>query len=145
MKLCAMKNKPTEKEIVSAVLELFKKSGFKIRITEAQFCERFIDILCADNWKKQVIAIEAKVNAPSRAFEQAVRYKYIADYVYVALFKNGCNKLARQLANETDIGLIFVSKNKLGNYVAKVEIVPSPSGVKDKRLKKYVLDVNSIN
>jgi len=142
--MVAKRNKiPSEQKIVRAVVALFKRKGYKNQQTEVQFCERFVDMLC---WKnpaiKEVVAIEAKVNAPTRAFEQASRYRYIADYVYVAILKNGCNKKSVELAETTGIGLIFVKRDSLNRYHATIEINPQKSIYKDKNLTRYILRTN---
>lgn len=141
-----VKNKPkvTERKIVKAVSALLKKKGYNVRNEEVQFCERFIDILC---WKNEsrtdIVAVEAKVKAPTKAFEQASRYRYIADYVYVAVLKNGCNKKSIELSTSTGIGLIFVRRDSLDRYYATIEIRPKKSIYKDDGLVKYVLGDNS--
>ena len=132
-------NKPSEQKMVKAVSSLFRNRGYRKQITEAQFCERFIDILCMNKKTKKLVAIEAKVNAPSKAFEQASRYRYIADYVYVAILKNGCNKKAIELSHKTGIGLIFVRRDTWDRYYAEVKIKPEKSEHKDDNLIKYVL------
>jgi len=134
------RKRPSELKLVKAVSSLFRDRGYKEQITEAQFCERFIDILCMNKKTKKFAAIEAKVNAPSKAFEQASRYRYIADYVYVAILKNGCNKKAIELSHKTGIGLIFVRRDTWDRYYAEVKIKPKKSEHKDSNLIKYVLE-----
>ena len=135
--------KPSEKKMVKAVSNLFRNKGFINQKTEAQICERFIDLACWDKKGKEIIAVEAKVKAPARAFEQASRYGYVADYVYVAILRNGCNKRAKELAIETGIGLIFVRRDSLDRYYADVERKPAKSKYKDKNLTKYILGVTT--
>src|SRR3990172_5549372 len=103
--------KPSERKMVEAILNLFRRQGINSLFTEVQFCDRYIDILCFDDRNHTFFAVEAKVNAPSKAFRQAGKYKYIADYVYVAILKNGSNKTALELSKDTGIGLIFVKRD----------------------------------
>ena len=135
-----IKNKPSEERIVNSVAMFFKRKGYSKQKKEFQLCERYIDLLC-DNGKK-MIAVEAKVNAPTQAFSQAKRYAHIADYVYVAILKNGCNKKAIELSKVTGIGLIFVKRDSLDRYTAKLEIKPKRSKKKDKQLAQYIKLVN---
>ncbi len=131
------KSNPSEKKIVAAVAKLLRKNGYINQKTEAQICERFIDLVCWDKRKKKIVAVEAKVKAPSKAFEQAMRYRYVADHVYVAILRNGCNKRAIELSDRTGIGLIFVRRDSLERYYAKIEIEPVKSELKNEKLAKY--------
>lgn len=133
------KTNPSEQSLVKAVSTLLRSQGYKYQKTEVQFCERFIDVLCWRKRSNKVVAVEAKVKAPTKAFEQASRYRYVADYVYVAILKNGCNKRAIELATTTGIGLIFVRGDSLNRYYAKIEIEPKKSSYKDKNLTKHIL------
>jgi len=132
---------PSEKKLVKAVSKLLRKKGYTNQKTEAQICERFIDLACWDTKGKNIVAVEAKVKAPAKAFEQALRYRYVADYVYVAILRNGCNKRATELAVKTGIGLIFVKRDSLDRYYASVERKPTKSKYKDENLAKYILGV----
>lgn len=134
------KIKPSEKKIVKAVSTLFKKIGLLNQKTEVQVCERFIDLACWDERRKRITAVEAKVKAPAKAFEQALRYRYVADYVYVAILKNGCNNRAIELSKETGIGLIFVRRDSIDRYYANIMIESRESKYKDHKLAKYFLD-----
>ena len=136
-------NNPSEKKIVDAVVRMFQRRGIKSFKKEVQFCERCIDILFLAEKTKNFFAIEAKVNAPSQAFEQAERYKYVADYVYVAILKNGSNKTAIRLSKDKDIGLIFVKRDSLDRYYAETVIEPKPSTYKDIVVANYVWDVKN--
>ncbi len=138
-------NKPSEKKIVRAVLNLFRRKGINFLFTEVQFCERRVDILCLNEKTKRFFAVEAKVNAPYKAFIQAERYKYIADYVYVAILKNGSNKTALELSKNTGIGLIFVKRDSLDRYKAEIAISPEMSKYKDIKIANYIWTVNTKN
>lgn len=135
------KIKPSEAKIVKAVSSLFKKAGLEIRKTELQICERFIDLACWNRDMAKVVAVEAKVKAPAKAFEQALRYRYVADYVYVAILKNGCNERAIELSKKTGIGLIFVRRDSSDRYYARVEIESLKSKFKDANLAKYFMNL----
>jgi len=140
-----VKDKPklSERKIVKAVSALLEKKGYNVRKEEVQFCERFIDILCWKNKSRSdIVAVEAKVKAPTKAFEQASRYRYIADYVYVAILRDSCNKKSIELSTSTGIGLIFVRRDSLDRYYATIEIKPKKSIYKDNGLVKYVLGDN---
>lgn len=130
---------PSEKKIVKAVSKLLKKKGYINQRTEAQICERFIDLVCWGTKDKGIVAVEAKVKAPAKAFEQALRYRHVADYVYVAILRNGCNKRAIELAAKTDVGLIFVRRDSLDRYYASIEKRSTKSQYKDENLAKYIL------
>lgn len=134
------KNNPSEKKMVKAISNLFRREGYNNQRTESQFCEKFIDFICWDKKAIKVIAVEAKVKSPAKAFKQASMYKYVADYVYVAVLKNGRNERAIELATATGIGLIFVRRDILDRYCAKIKIVPNESNYKDESLTKYILD-----
>jgi len=133
------KNNPSEKRMVEAISALFRREGYNNQRTEAQFCERFIDFICWDKKSTKVVAVEAKVKSPAKAFEQASMYRYIADYVYVAVLKNGRNERAIELAMATSIGLIFVRRDILDRYHATIKVATNKSGYKDKNLTKYIL------
>ena len=133
--------RPSEKKMVVAVLNLFRRRGVRFLRREVQFCERHIDILCLDDRNENFFAVEAKVNAPSKAFSQARRYKYVADYVYVAILKNGTNKKALELSEKTGIGLIFVKRDSLDRYSAEVAINPKISDCKDTIIANYVWNI----
>jgi len=134
------KNNPSEKNMVEAVSDLFRREGYNNQRTEVQFCEKFIDFICWDKKATKIVAVEAKVKSPAKAFEQASMYRYVADHVYVAVLKNGRNERAIELAIATGIGLIFVRRDILDRYCAKIKIVPNKSNYKDKNLTKYILD-----
>ncbi len=134
------KNNPSEKKMVKAISNLFRREGYNNQRTESQFCEKFIDFICWDKNAIKVIAVEAKVKSPAKAFKQASMYKYVADYVYVAVLKNGRNERAIELATATGIGLIFVRRDILDRYCAKIKLVPNESNYKDESLTKYILD-----
>ena len=131
---------PSEKKIVDAAAKLLRKNGYINQKVEAQICERFIDLVCCDKKKKNIAAVEGKVKAPAKPFEQALRYRYVADYVYVAILRNGCNKRATELSEKTGIGLIFVRRDSLERYYANIEIKPAKSKYKDEKLTRYFLD-----
>ena len=140
-----MKKKPSEKKMVGSILNLFRRKGLNFLFTEVQFCERYIDVLCLDEKKQKLFAVEAKVKAPSRAFGQAERYKYIADYVYVAVLKNGSNKTALELSKNTGIGLMFVRRDSLDRYYAEIAIKPKISNFKDVAIANYVWNLKTGN
>jgi len=131
--------KPSEKKIVEAVSKLLKKNGCIHQRIEVQICERFIDLICWGTKDNGIVAVEAKVKAPAKAFEQALRYRHVADYVYVAILRNGCNKRAIELSAKTGIGLIFVRRDSLNRYYATIEKRPTKSQYKDENLTKYIL------
>lgn len=110
-----------ENSIVEAVIDFFTKDTTAISIRELQLCEKFIDIYIYDYIQKKYIAVEAKVNATSKAFDQASKYVHVAEYVYVAILKNSSNKKAIELSHKTGIGLILVEKNEK-NEITNVEI-----------------------
>jgi len=131
--------RPKETEIVRSVSRLLMKSGYINQRTEVQICEKFIDLVCWDITEGNVIAVEAKVSATSRAFEQASRYLYVADYVYVAMLNNSRNSVAKKLSKETGIGLILVRKDSLDRYYAKVDREPIRSKHKSKNLVRGLI------
>lgn len=135
--------KPSEKKMVEAILNLFRRKGLNSLFTEVQFCERYIDVLCLDDKTQKFLAVEAKVKAPSSAFRQAERYKYIADYVYVAVLENGSNKTALELSERTGIGLMFVRRDSLNRYYAKIAINPKISDCKDTVIADYVWNLRT--
>jgi len=114
-----IKNRIAETKIVQAVENLFNFNGITEQFKEVKFCERSIDLFAKD--KEFHIAVEAKVNAISQAFKQAERYRYVADYLYVALLKNSSNKRALELSESTGIGIIFVEGNTEDDLIAYFE------------------------
>ena len=113
------KNKPQEIKIVEAV-ERFIISKWKVKSRrEIPFCERSLDLFLKKKNGK-FVSVEAKVDAPSKAFKQASRYKYISDYIYVAILENKSNILSNTLAKETGIGLILVKRDSLDRYYARI-------------------------
>lgn len=130
------KNIINEDLIVDAVCEYFKKNNSQV-FTEVQLFEKFIDIYCK-NTNNNYIAIEAKVNSPTRAFQQACKYKYIADFVYVAILKNNSNKTAIRLAEETGIGLMLIEKNENCGFNLTIEKNPNQSDIYIEKLANHI-------
>lgn len=97
-----------ETAIVDAVEKYFTMRGFEPVLREVQAGERFVDLMCADPSTGDVYAVEAKVSATQRAFQQAARYQLIADYSFVAMPYRTNNSTALALAEETGIGLLLV-------------------------------------
>lgn len=125
-----------EKELVTALVDFYKAAGSKV-VTEVQLFERFIDILIIDK-DDSLIAIEAKINSPSKAFQQAERYRYVADNVYVATPKNRSNKTAIELANRTGIGLILISKQTKNDFVFEIVKSPTYNSIKKISISNYI-------
>jgi hypothetical protein len=137
----------SEKEISEltinlAVIRLFRRIGITRYIREAQFCERYIDFIGEDN-NHVIHAVESKVNSVKRAFSQALRYRHTADYVYVAVLENGSNRTATRLSCETGVGLIFVGRDSMNRFRARLAIPPQRSGMKDEKIAQYVWSLNS--
>jgi hypothetical protein len=128
----------TEKELVAALVKNFKQNRMEVR-TEVQLFERFIDIIAFNEFN--LLAIEAKINSPSRAFRQAFRYKIISDYTYVALPKNKSNIRAIQLAEETGIGLLLVTKDG-DQCTVETAIESKISEFKDINIMNYIMELN---
>jgi RecB family endonuclease NucS len=104
----ARHSRPPEQVIVQATERYFESQGFPDFVSEAPAGGRRIDLLCMDARRHEYHAIEAKVDAPTHAFIQASRYRFFADYCYVALLAGRTNRTATRLAEESGIGLILV-------------------------------------
>ncbi|MDD2524324.1 MAG: hypothetical protein PHT81_05720 [Endomicrobiaceae bacterium] len=111
--------KASEIKIVEAVERFILKKWEVVSKREIPFCERSLDVFLKKR-DGSYVAIEAKVDATSKAFKQADRYKYIADYVYVAILENRSNTLANMLSKETGIGLILVKRDSLNRYYVRL-------------------------
>lgn len=129
----------SEKELVAVLVQSFKQNQMTVR-TEVQLFERFVDIIAYDRIK--FVAIEAKINSPTRAFKQASRYKIISDYTYVAVPRNGTNFKAYKLAEETGIGLLLVSKED-GKYTIEKVIESKISDSKNDYILNYIMGLNN--
>ena len=121
--------RPPERVIVEATERYFKSRGLPNIVSEAPAGARRIDLLCRDQKHQEYHAIEAKVDAPTHAFVQASRYRFFANYCYVALLTGHTNRTATQLARESGIGLILVAwMPEHGFYEATLVVAPEPSG-----------------
>jgi hypothetical protein len=128
---------------VDAVLDLFKNMGCTC-LTEAQFGEKYVDIFCYDDRNKRFFAVEAKVDSPTRAFNQAMKYKFIANSVYVATLKNSSNRKAIQLSEDKGIGLIFVERVNSNQCNAEIYKESRISDWFEPSLANHVLEMNSV-
>ena len=128
--------------IVDTVCEYLKMNNNNV-YTEVQLFEKFIDIF-SKNINNNYIAIEAKVNSPTKAFEQANKYKYIADYVYVAILKNNSNKTAIRLAEETGIGLMFIEETENLKFKLTIEKEADKSNIYIDNLANQIWKAKSI-
>jgi hypothetical protein len=128
-----MRIRPEEGFIVSATARLLQRIGVKLQMREVQFCEKFLD-LYARGKGSSYVAVEAKVFSPTRAFKQASLYALIARKVYVAEMATVGDSRAKELANQTGIGLILVRRTKIGRYVAKISVKAKPSPIFEPRL-----------
>lgn len=133
--------RPQETRLVEAVARLFRRMGFQEIKTEVQFCERFLDIVARMRPTGGLVAVEAKVNSPSRAFRQAARYFHVAQRVYVAQFAKSPTSLAIDLAKSTGIGLIVVKADRLGRLAAAIHIEGRPSNLFDRKLASRIWDL----
>jgi predicted RecB family endonuclease len=127
----------SEQELVSVIVGDFLKRNLKV-ITEVQLFERYIDVFAYDT--NRHYAIEVKLKSPYNAFKQALRYRIISDYTYVAVPKNSTNNTAIRLAQETGIGLILVTK-KDNSYYLEVAVESVLSGCKDDRITDYIVQL----
>lgn len=132
----------SELTINNAVIRLFNRIGITRYIREAQFCERYIDVIGEDD-NHSIHAVESKVSSVKRAFSQALRYRHAADYVYVAVPENGSNWSATRLSCDTGVGLIFVRRDSLNRCRARVAITPQRSMMKSERIACHVWSLNS--
>ena len=124
----ARSSRPAERDIVEATARYFKARGIPTFVSEAPAGGRRIDLMCMDEHHHEYHAIEAKVDAPTHAFIQASRYRFFANYCYVALLAGRTNKTATQLAEESGIGLILVVwAPEHGSYEAKLAVTPKRS------------------
>jgi hypothetical protein len=113
-----------EVAIVDAVEKYFTTRGFGPVLREVQAGERFVDLMCADPSTGDIYAVEAKVSATQRAFQQAERYQLIADYSLVAMPYRAKNSTALTLAKETGIGLLLV--DVAGHGIQRVDVCSPP-------------------
>ena len=127
-----------EKKITEAVIRLFDKElDFEYKL-EVQFCAKFLDLYLFDRQNDNFIAVESKVNSVTRAFDQALNYRHLATFVYVALYRNNTNKKAIELSNKTGIGLILVKRDKLNRYYAELTISAKRSKFHNNKIAEYV-------
>lgn len=118
-----------EQDLVGPVRRLLRRMGYEHIVSEAQFVGYFVDLLAVrpdrqTSGQEEYAAVELKVASPSRAFKQAMRYQYIASWVFVAILENGTNTTARRYTESTGIGLIGVRADALGRMTARI-IAPS--------------------
>ncbi len=127
-----------EKKITEAVIRLFDKEHDFEHKLEVQFCTKFLDLYSYDKQNDNFIAVESKVNSVSRAFNQALNYRHLATFVYVALYRNRTNKKAIELSSSTGIGLILVKRDKLNRYCAELVISAKRSKFHNNRIAEHV-------
>lgn len=127
-----------EKKITEAVIRLFDKTQDFEHKLEAQFCAKFLDLYLYDKQNNNFIAVEAKVNSVTKAFNQALNYRHLATFVYVALYRNKTNKKAIELSKKTGIGLILVKRDKLNRYFAEITISAKKSEFQVEKIAKHV-------
>lgn len=130
--------------IVKATENVFATENARAEVKrEVQFCERIIDIYVRYKSPLKYVAVEAKVNAVSRAFAQAMRYRHVANYVYVAMQANKSNSTAIRLAKQTGIGLVLVEKIGSRKATAKILIKPLRSTACNQKIAKYLWEQTS--
>ena len=121
-------SRPPERDIVEATERYFISRGLRRYIAEAPAGGRRIDLLCMDPKHHEYHAVEAKVDAPTHAFTQAYRYRFFANYCYVAILAGRTNETAMQLAKTSGIGLILVAWiAERNSYDAKLVVMPDRS------------------
>lgn len=121
-------SRPPERVIVEATERYFRSMGISDHVSEAPAGARRIDLVCMDTRCHEYHAIEAKVDSPTHAFTQASRYRFFANYCYVALLGGDANRRAIQLAQDSGVGLILVRwKPDHDMYEAELAIAPKRS------------------
>jgi len=136
------RSRPAESKIVEAVMRLLRNIGFEDILKEAQFCERYLDLFAKE--KNNFIAVEAKVASPTKAFEQAARYVHLADHVYVGAFSPHKNSVCLRMAKKTGIGLISVTKDKIGRFKARIMVDAKKSSFYDPLLAEDIWRLNTV-
>ncbi len=131
-----------EDKITEAVIRLLIREGVTEHLKEVQFCEKYLDLYSYNIDKHVYIAVESKINSVSRAFQQALRYKHLANYVYVALLRNNTNKRARDLSKLTGVGLILVRRDSKNRFFAEFNLPAVESIYHDIKIAEYTWNLN---
>ena len=120
-----------EEQLVEIVCNHFKNLGYEVE-REVKLESKFIDIVAkkektiaieASIWwrtirwkfpkKEKTIAIEVKVSNWKRAFQQALTYRFGADFVYIAMPEEVIHRIDIKALMEKGIGILSIEGNSV--------------------------------
>lgn len=96
-----------EDQLVEIVCNHFKNLGYEVD-REVKLKSKSIDIVAK---KEKTIAIEVKVSNWKRAFQQALTYRFGADFVYVAMPEQVIHRIDKEAFEEKGIGILSIGNS----------------------------------
>ena len=99
-----MERADMEEQLVEIVCNHFRNIGYEVK-REVRLESKFMDIVAK---KEKTIAIEVKVSDWKRAFQQALTYRFGADFVYVAMPEQVIHRIDSEAFEEKGIGILSI-------------------------------------